>query len=242
MKRLLLAGITTAVCFVASVAAAATTAKPADLPQSYLFTPAGKVTPLRAGATYEAREFPLPIRLTPPGPGWSGTQWKSGDQYFRGGGPPNFGWVHLARGSARAIPRGLISIMTAYARTPSVAATVNVLRTRGRGATYEDTSPVTLAGFRGIQFDGQIVGGKNRDHTGHVFIPFSARSHAAKYYPDEYPVYGDVFRVIVLDVRSTTVVVFIENVVLPAEQFPGFLTKAEQILGSLRFPVSTKGA
>ena len=74
------------------------------------------------------------------------------------------------------------------------------------------------------------------------FIPFSAASHAAKYYPDEYPVYGDAFRVLVLDVRGKTVVVYIENVALPPAQFPAFLTKAEQILRSLRFPTSAKGA
>jgi hypothetical protein len=94
---------------------------------------------------------------------------------------------------------------------------------------------VTLGGFSGIQFDGQIVGAKNFDHTGHYFVPFSPPSHAAKYYPDEYAVYGDVFHVIVLNVRGKTVVIYIENVALPADQFPAFLTKANRILGSLRF-------
>ncbi len=132
--------------------------------------------------------------------------------------------------------------MTAYTGTPSVARTVNVLRTRGHGATYEPSAPVTLAGFTGIQFDGRITGAKNVDHTGHFFIPFSPVSHAAKYYPDEYSVYGDVFRVLVLDVRGKTVVVYIENVALPPQGFPAFLTKAEQMLGSLRFPAGAKRA
>jgi hypothetical protein len=220
-------------------AGAASTSKLPDIPQSYLLTAAGKLTPLRAGVTYRASEFPLALRLTPRERGWSGAQWKSGSDYFRGGGPPNFGWVHVGHSqapSSPAPPLGLVTIMTAYARTPSVAATVNVLRTRGRGATYEDTSPVTLAGFSGIQFDGRIVGPKNFDHFGHFFIPFSPPSHAAKYYPDEYPVYGDVFRVIVLNVRGKTIVIYIENVALPAEQFPAFLTKANKMLKSLRFP------
>jgi len=42
--------------------------------------------------------------------------------------------------------------------------------------------------------------------------------------------------VIVLNVRGKTVVIYIENVALPANQFPAFLTKANRILGSLRFP------
>ena len=226
---------------VASVALLAATAAagatPPDLPKSYLFTPEGTLTPLRAGVTYQATAFPIGLRLTTHQAGWSGTQWKSGHTYFRGGGPPNFGWVHIGKvATPTGVPRGLITIMTAYARTPSVAATVNVLRTRGHGATYEDSTPVTVAGFHGIQFDGQVVGPKNFDHTGHYFIPFSSRSHAAKYYPDEYAVYGEIFRVIVLDVHGKAVVVYIENVALPADQFPAFLAKATRILASLRFP------
>ena len=224
------------------LAASAAGSTPPDLKQSYLFTHAGHVSPLHTGTTYQASLFPIPLRVKVPTPGWSGAQWKSGSDYFRGGGPPNYGWVHFARGSTTGIPQGLISIMTAYTRTPSVAHTVNVLRTRGRGAAYDPTSPVAVAGFTGIQFDGRITGAKNVDHNGHFFIPFSGVSHAAGYFPDEYPVYGDVFRVLVLDVHGKTVVVYIENVALPPQQFPAFLTKAEQILRSIRFPASAKGA
>ncbi len=238
MKRFLL----TALIFGGCLAASAAGSTPPDLKQSYLFTSAGHLTPLHAGTTYQASLFPIPLRVRVPTLGWSGVQWKSGSDYFRGGGLPNYGWVHFARGAIGIPQGGLISIMTAYTRTPSVTRTVNVLRTRGHGATYEPTSPVTLAGFSGIQFDGRITGAKNFDHTGHYFIPFSPVSHAAKYYPDEYPVYGDVFRVLVLDVRGKAIVVYLENVALPPEQFPAFLTKAGQLLGSLRFPAATKGA
>jgi len=211
MKRFLL----TALIFGGCLAASAAGSTPPDLKQSYLFTSAGHLTPLHAGTTYQASLFPIPLRVRVPTLGWSGVQWKSGSDYFRGGGLPNYGWVHFARGAIGIPQGGLISIMTAYTRTPSVTRTVNVLRTRGHGATYEPTSPVTLAGFSGIQFDGRITGAKNFDHTGHYFIPFSPVSHAAKYYPDEYPVYGDVFRVLVLDVRGKAIVVYLENVALP---------------------------
>jgi hypothetical protein len=238
MKRLLLAGIVTAACVVASVAAAAT-ANPADLPQSYLFTSAGQLTSLRAGVTYRASQFPLNLRLAPPNRGWAGAQWKSGDTYFRGGGPPHYGWVHIGHQGPNIgdPPFGLITIMTAYGRTPSVAATVNVLRTRGHGATYEATTPVKLAGFSGIQFDGQAVGATQPSCAcRHFFVPFSSRSHAAGYFPDEYPVYGNAFRVLALNVRGKTVVVFIENVALPVDEFPAFLDQANRLLQSLRFP------
>lgn len=231
MNRLLLAA------FVAACSAAT----PPDLVQSYYLSPSGRAAPLHTGTTYHASLFPVGLRVTVPAAGWFGVQWKSGSDYFRGGAAPNYGWVHLGRGPTDATPRGLISIMTAYTRTPSVAAVVNVLRTRGRGATYDPSSPVTVGGFSGEQFDGRITGGHNVDHIGHFFIPFSPPSHAAKYYADEYPVYGDVFRVLVLNVRGRTVVVYIENAALPAEQFPAFLTDAERLLASLEFPAA-KGA
>src|SRR5882672_8387534 len=98
MKRMLLTGIAAAVCLAGTAAAAATAPKVPDVPQSYLFTAPGKLTPLRAGFTYQASEFPLAARLTPPDRSWLGAQWKSGTDYFRGGGPPNFGWLHVGQG------------------------------------------------------------------------------------------------------------------------------------------------
>ena len=136
-----------------------------------------------------------------------------------------FGWVELVQ------RLGAISIITAYGHTPSVAATVTGLRTRGRGATYEPTSPVKLAGFSGSTFDGQVVGAT------HYFIPFTPPSGAARFVPDSYELgSGDVFRVIVLDVRGKTVVVCIDSVALPADEFPAFLDEADSVLASLKFP------
>ena len=229
--RLLVGGLVIAACV---AAAAAASGGPLDIPQSYLFTAAGKLTPLKAHTTYKGSLFPIALRITPPSAGWAGAQWKSGTDYFRGGGPPNIGWVHFGHGTC--VPQGLISIMTAYSHTPSINATVNVLRTRGHGATYEPATPIKLAGFSGIQFDGTIVGAKNVDHIGHLFVPFSPKSSAAKYYPDEYGVYGDAFRVITLDVRGKTVIIYIETSGLAADQFPAFLTQADGVLKSLQFP------
>ena len=56
-----------------------------DMPQSYLFGAGGTLTPLRSATTYRASQFPIPLRLKPGAGGWSGAQWKSGKDYFRGG-------------------------------------------------------------------------------------------------------------------------------------------------------------
>lgn len=218
-----------------------------DMPvSSLLFSHSARLTRLGAGTTYQATKFPLQVRLRPPTRGWAGAQWKTGRLYpalaeshgiADGGGPPHFGWLAVAHAGAHLTdpPLGMVTVMTAFARTPSVAATVNMLRTRGHGATYGPSSAVTVAGFAGTQFDGEIVGARP-DHIGHLFVPFSPPTHAAHYFSDEYPVYGEVFRIIVLNVHRKAVVVFIENVALPADRFPTFLVQSNQILESLRFP------
>ena len=91
------AGLVSVLPLSTSASFSATSPKPTDLPQSYLFTATGELTPLGAGTRYAASRFPLPIRVTVVEPGWSGTQWRSGHDYFRGGGPPTYGWVHLGR-------------------------------------------------------------------------------------------------------------------------------------------------
>ena len=105
------------------------------------------------------------------------------------------------------------------------------LRTRGSGATYEASSPVKLAGYSGVQFDGKIVGKE------HVFIPFSPKSTVAKWYPDNYAKrQGEVFRIIAVNVQGKRVVVYLENLDLPADQFPDFLASADTLLKPLKFP------
>ena len=224
-----------AACF-ATVAAAA--GNPSELPQSYLLSglpaPAprapGHLTQLRAEGTYKASQFPLPLTLTRPGAGWAGAQWKSARLGWRGGGGPFFGWVAIGQrgGAVQNVPRGLVLIMTAYAQTPSVATTVARLRRRGLWASYETTSPAKVAGFAGVQFDGQVAAGRI-----HVFAPFSDTNH----FEDAFLIGGsELFRVIVLNVRGKAVVVYIDSAALAADQFPAFLAKANRTLASLRFP------
>src|SRR6266545_3726021 len=167
----------------------------------------GKATPLRPGVTYEAKHsFPIVLRFTPPDGSWSGAQCKTSARGPHSKKPPFFGWV------------GAI-------QTPSTPGAAP------HGATYEPTSHVTIAGFSGIQFDGTIIGNK------HVFIPFTPQSRNARYYGDAFNLEkGAIFRIIVLQVRTKTIVVFIEPADLPQDQFPAFLAKADSLLKSLRFP------
>jgi hypothetical protein len=179
---------------------------------------------LQAGVTYQASLFPLALRVTAPDGSWSGAQGKTVSQK-RG----SFGWVEFLK-SPSAKPPGAISMISSYAPTASVAATVAQLRSAGSGASYQGTTHVQLAGLSGLQFDGQVTG---RTHT---FVPFSPVTHAATYHPDAYRFYrGEVFRIIVLNARGKTVVLLLENAALPADQFPTFLKSANQILGTLRF-------
>jgi hypothetical protein len=229
-------------------AADASTSKFRDLPESYIFSPPGRLTPLDARATYGASRFPIPVRVTLPDGSWTGAQWKANlfNPYTielrhltcstnpgvcR---PPYFGWVAIGKGGAGTVgpPRALILVLAGFSRTPSVAATVTNLRTRGHGATYEPTVPVKVAGAYGLQFDGRLVGPK------HVFVPFSPRTHNATGYADGIEVTGagHAFRLIVLDLRGKTVVVFIGSLVLSAEQFTAFLPEAEAVVKTLRFP------
>jgi len=244
MRRLFLAALVVAGCV--AVAAAASAPLP-DIPHSYIFSPAGKLVRLRAGVTYQASSFPLPLRVTPSDGSWTGAQWKANlfpDEIQQRHlscssspavcAPPYYGWVAIGKGGASPspAPRALILIMGGFSRTPSVAATVQNLRTRGHGATYDDPSPVKLAGFPGVELDGQTVGPR------HVFIPFSPPTSKATGHADAIEVdgAGHPFRFAVLNVRGKTVVVFLGTLVLSPDEFTAFLPQADRFLGSLQFP------
>jgi hypothetical protein len=213
-----------------AVSQAVTAATP-QLPVNNLVSQAGKLIPLKAGVTYQASKLPLALRVTPPDASWLGAQWKSSARGEHSTKPPFFGWAWLSDSFENGAPQGLIQILTSYTRTPSVASTVRNLRTRGHGATYQPTSPISLNGFGGIQFDGTIVG------KSHTFIPFTPIQNIARFYGDATHFdKGEVFRIIVLNVRHKTVVIWITTALLPPADFPIFLTKANAILKSLKFP------
>jgi hypothetical protein len=231
VKRFAVAVTLAGLACVTTLTAAATTTRP--LPTSNLMTRAGRPTPLRAGVAYTASpSFPIGVRLVPQS-GWSGAQWRTGLGPGRVGRakPPFYGWFGLLRGSRTTPPLGAITVMTAYARTPAPSAVANRLRTSGRGATYGPVSTVTVGGFSGSQFDGQVVGVR------HFFIPFSRTSKNARYYSDGFDLdKGGVFRVIVLNVRGRAIIIYVDKAALPAARFSAFLSgPAAALLKSLTF-------
>jgi hypothetical protein len=46
---------------------------------------------------------------------------------------------------------------------------------------------------------------------------------------------GSIFSIMALNVRGKTVVVYLENLKLPAEEFPSFLSQAAALLKTLTF-------
>lgn len=190
---------------------------------------AEKASTLKAGVTYQAnRSFPtVPLRFTTPDGSWSGSQWKTTSWKKK---PPFFGWVGIGQGPNSA-PLGEISIVTSQQRTRSASSIVNWLRTRGSGAEYGPVSPVKLAGYAGREFDATIVGKE------HVFLAFSHPTGSSQPYGDSFFLdKGSLVRIIVLNIRGHAVVIYIEKAALTADQFPAFLTRADAILKTLKFP------
>ncbi len=186
--------------------------------------PPPRERPIAAGVRYEARSFPLDVRVRPPDDAWAGAQWKTSSH-----GKPAFGWIALGRLPA-GNPRGLITVETGFAPTPSPAATLARLRSAGPEVTFGRTTRVTLAGYAGWQLAGRVSG------HGAVLVPFSPKTAGGRP-PDSHSIAGgEVFRVIVLDVRGKSVVLYLESFRLPPKQFPAFLAAAGRILRSLEFP------
>ena len=121
---------------------------------------------------------------------------------------------------------------TAFGPTPSAAAILARLRSGREEATYGKTRRVSLAGFPGWQVDGRVVGS-----SGHLFVPFSPVLRGDTT-PDAYMLdRGERFRVIVLDVRGTRVVLFLESVKLRPKAFQVFTTMANRLFDeSFQFP------
>ncbi len=190
-----------------------------------------QAAPMKAGATYQASLFPIALRITPHS-AWWGNQYRT-----TGRGKPLFGWAQFARPGVK----GAISLMTAYGPTPSVAATIARLQAGGShppgptggGTEFGAASPVTIAGYTGEQFDGDVWG-----IYGHKWVPFTPKTHGATPADAWASHQGEAFRIIALDVKGKTMVIFLESAELPAAQFPAFLAPAARLLESLRFPSS----
>ncbi len=193
-----------------------------QLPVSNINSPSSTFKPLKGGVTYQASAFPLPLRVYRPwgrAAAWGGAQWKTNSR-----GKPAFGWVALAHPPLNN-PQGDVIIETAFGATSSVAATISRLRAGGShapdtnvgGTSFQQVSPVRLAGYLGQQFDGNVWG-----IFGHTFVPFSAKTHGASPADSFHLQKGEVFRLMALDVKGKTIALLFENWKLPADEFPPF--------------------
>lgn len=253
MRWLVIALCVAVVALPGGLAATTTAAPPAtgtappDLPQSYVFG-SGKLSPLRPHVTYQASQFPIALKLTPPDASWGAAQWKANlfapdeiaSRHLKCSTtpavckPPYYGWVAIGpHGTYAGPPPGLIVALAGYSHVPSVATTAANLR-RGKDLELKPEHPVQLAGFSGLQFEGQTAAGK------HFFIPFTPPSHgaagggAADLIEMHGP--GHPFRFDVLNVRGHTVVVLVGSLVLSPDAFLPFRRKADDLLQSLTFP------
>ena len=219
-KAVTLAAIGCASIIVSAVVAGT----PIDLSTSNLNTRPGRLTALRAGATYQASAFPLALRVTAPDDTWAGTQWTTSSRGRRA-----FGWVAFGRGQPNKPPLGLVEIETAFGTTPTVSTILGRLRTAGGGATFGATARVTVAGRPAWQIDGRVYG-----RFGHAFVPFTPKTGGASP-PDTYKLSpGEAFRLVVADVKGKRVVLIFDSAALPADQFPTFLDSAGRLLRSLQ--------
>lgn len=110
--------------------------------------------PIAASVRYEARSFPLAVRITLHDSGWAGAQWTARNTR----GLPAFGWIALAQLPTDS-PRGMISMESAFGPTPSVETILARLRSARQEATYGRTRRVSLAGFVGWEMDGRVARG-----------------------------------------------------------------------------------
>ena len=177
----------------------ATSGTPVELPM--IASAASNLVKLKAAVRYQASTFPIALRVTSPDRSWAGAQWKTSSN-----GKPAFGWAEIGQGPVDKQPRGLVQIVTAFGPTPPVAAILARLRSAGGGATFGRTTRTTLAGFPGWQIDGRVFG-----RFGHQFVPFSPKTGGAAP-ADHYRLdQGEVFRLIVLDVRGKRIVLSFEK-------------------------------
>jgi hypothetical protein len=211
----------------------------------------GPKTYLQRGVTYAASAFPLAVRIRPPDGRWGGVQLESGTFRF-------VQLNHLRTGTTPLHGVGYVTLEASARPTGSVERTVGRLRS----TPHLDVGPskaVRVAGLAGTAFDATVVGSDNppvckhhRCAKGVSFAPFGPNRHCGfcnmtmhgETQDVKFAGQGQLFRIIVLGVRGTTVVIYLESAYVgsrrhpPAETFPTFLPFAERMLAALRFPAT----
>lgn len=202
---------------------------------------------LKSGLTYRASLFPLAINVRPMDKLWEG------DQYLRTSGlhegTPRKGarfafvdllhkYAHNAGGKVSNWGRGTITFEAGFAPTGSVQTTMN--RLRGRLEDFQTVSavkPIRIAGYSGLSYDGRL---KDGTQSYHRFVPFSS-SDGSQQTTDSIKIEansgkGQAFRIIVLNVRGTTIAIYVRSETAPPDKFPVFLGFANRLLSTMTFP------
>jgi len=195
---------------------------------------------LTRGVTYTPSTFAIPVRLQPPDGNWEGVQLQSGPYRF-------IQLMHRRTGNVPVHGRGVITIEASTGPTPSVAKTVQRLHATPK-MRVSAVTPVRVAGFRGSAFDASITG-TDPASTGISLTPFTTPKHCGycevtlnhKGLDNRFEGKGQLLRIMAIDVRGKTVLVFLESDFpqpgYPAEKtFPTFVPYAQKLLATLRFP------
>jgi hypothetical protein len=209
----------------------------------------GNTKAVQRGVAYQANEFPIALRLRPPDDHWRGVQYTSGAFRF-------VQLSHLRTGTTPLHGVGYLTIEAGTGSTPSAATVLRNLRATPHIAEGQ-TKPIRIAGFAGKAFDATIVGTDSppicktiRCAKGVSFAPFTTNRHCGfcnhtmhgQTQDVKFAGTGQRFRIIVIDVRGKTVVIYLESVFAdqptfpPAKIFPTFLPYAQQMLANLAFP------
>ena len=225
------------------VLSAAAAGGPADLlnsgdPHESLGQADGK--DLTRGVTYAASTFALPVRFRPPDGRWIGVQQQSRQFRFVQLG-------HLHTGNVPVHGRGTITLEASTDATPSVAKTIRRLHATPN-MRVSAIKPVRIAGFSGLAFNGTITG-TDPGNRGISLTPFTTPHHCGycevtlnhEGLDNRFAGKGQLLRIMAIDVRGKTVVVFLESDFpqpgFPAEKtFPTFVPYAEKLLATLQFP------
>jgi hypothetical protein len=204
---------------------------------------------VQRGIAYQANEFPIAFRLRPPDDHWGGVQYKSGTFRFVQAN-------HLRTGSLPLHGVGYITIEAGIGSTPSAAMALRNLRATPH-VDEGQTKSVRVAGFAGKEFDATIVGTDSppicktiRCAKGVSLAPFTINRHCGfcthtmhgQTEDVKFAGTGQRFRIIVIDVRGKTVVIYLESIFAaqrrlpPAKIFPTFLPYAQEMLANVAFP------
>jgi hypothetical protein len=210
----------------------------------------GDTKALQRGTSYSASAFAVRVRIRPPASLWGGVQYESRSYRF-------IQLNHLpVPGAAPLAGTGYITLESAKAPTPSVAKTLANLRATPH-VSFGPTRPTHVGGLRASMFDATITGSDLHGTCpgGHVcprvvsFAPFLTNHHCgfcgdAKFDPREAldvkaAREGQLFRILVVDVRGKTVVIYVESnypdqkKFPPARIFPTFLPLAQKMLAAV---------